>query len=220
MNHLPNEDSKRPEGGDKRSPAAKVDIAKREEQIVALRLRSVSFAEIGRTVGVSKQAAVMAFQKALRRNTDFDIQSHHRSELAKLDLEEANVWRVMDANKDKPKVQFDGTAQLRGIHIRRAKLLGLDAPAKLDVQAIYATGHGEVTAARMARQAAIERLSLADQETLAELYDRMDENTAAQPAKPAQLAEIEGIANGHEANGTGNAGRVDVVNAAESEPKE
>src|SRR5580698_10480510 len=154
MNHLPNEDSRRPEGGDKRSPAAKVDIAKREEQIVALRLRSVSFSEIGRTVGVSKQAAV----KALRRNTDFDIQSHHRSELAKLDLEEANVWRVMDANKDKPKVQFDGTSQLRGIHIRRAKLLGLDAPAKLDVRAIYATGHGEVTAARMARQAAIERL--------------------------------------------------------------
>src|SRR5580698_1392547 len=107
MNHLTNEDSKRPEGGDKRSPAAKVDIAKREEQIVTLRLRSVPFSEIGRTVGVSKQAAVKAFQKALRRNTDFDIQSYHRSELAKLDLEEANVWRVMEANKDKPKVQFD-----------------------------------------------------------------------------------------------------------------
>ena len=111
MNHLPNEDSRRPEGGDKRSPAAKVDIAKREEQIVARRLRGFTFSEIGETVGVSKQAAVKAFQKALRRNTDFDIQIHHRSELAKLDLEEANVWRVMDANKDKPKVQFDGTAQ-------------------------------------------------------------------------------------------------------------
>jgi hypothetical protein len=186
MNHLPNEDSKRPEGGDKRSPAAKINIAKREEQIVSLRLRGLTFLEIGRTAGVSKQAAVKAFQKALRRNTDFDIQSYHRSELAKLDLEEANVWRVMDANRDKPKVQFDGTAQLRGIHVRRAKLLGLDAPAKLDLKAIYGTGQGDVTPARIARQTAIERLSLADQHLLGELYDRMDENTAADAAKPAQ----------------------------------
>jgi hypothetical protein len=215
MNHLPNEDSRRPEGGDKRSPAAKVDIAKREEQIVSLRLRGLPFWEIGRTTGISKQAAVKAFQKALRRNTDFDIQSYHRSELAKLDLEEANVWRVMDANKDKPKVQFDGTAQLRGIHTRRAKLLGLDAPAKLDVRAIYATGQGDVTAARMARQAAIERLSLADQEQLAELYDRMDENSAADATKPAQLTAE--TTNG---NGSGHTGRIDAENPAESTPEE
>ena len=44
-------------GGDHRSKQAKVDIARREEQIVALRLRGISFAVIGRTVGISKQAA-------------------------------------------------------------------------------------------------------------------------------------------------------------------
>jgi hypothetical protein len=216
MNHLPNEDSRRPEGGDKRSPAAKVDIAKREEQIVALRLRGFSYPEIGGTVGVSKQAAVKAFQKALRRNTDADIQSHHRSELAKLEMEEANIWRVMDANKADPGVQFAGTAQLRGIHTRRAKLLGLDAPAKLDLQAIYGTGQGDVTAARIARQAAIERLSLADQEALAEIYDRMEQNSAADAANPRQLT-LETTANGY---GTGYAGRVDAENPAESDPKE
>jgi hypothetical protein len=43
-------------------------------------------------------------------------------------MEKANVWRAMDANKADWKAQMAGTAQLRGIHIRRAKLLGLDAP--------------------------------------------------------------------------------------------
>jgi len=53
--------------------------------IVALRLRHHSFAAIGRTVGISKQAAQRAFQKALHRNTDKTIQTHHRSELAELE---------------------------------------------------------------------------------------------------------------------------------------
>jgi hypothetical protein len=92
----------------------------------------------------------------------------------------------MDANKDDPSVQFAGTAQLRGIHIRRAKLLELDAPAKLNLRTTFSTGQGDVTAARMARQAALERLSLEDQNALAEIYDRMEQNSAADAAKPAQ----------------------------------
>ena len=51
-------------GGDHHSKQAKVDIARREEQIVALRLCHHSFAAIGRSVGISKQAAQRAFQKA------------------------------------------------------------------------------------------------------------------------------------------------------------
>jgi hypothetical protein len=46
-------------------------------------------------------------------------------------MEEANCWRVMDANKDEADVQFDGTAQLRGIHVRCAKLLGLDTATRI-----------------------------------------------------------------------------------------
>ena len=50
-------DSSKGAGGDKHSAQAKQEIARREEQIVALRLRHHSFAAIGRVVGVSKQAA-------------------------------------------------------------------------------------------------------------------------------------------------------------------
>jgi hypothetical protein len=43
--------------GGTRTKQARQEIARREEQIVALRLRHHSFAAIGRVVGVSKQAA-------------------------------------------------------------------------------------------------------------------------------------------------------------------
>jgi transposase len=130
MDHVTNEPPRRA-GGDKHTPQAKVDIARREQQIVALRLRGISFHEIGRVIGISRISAYRAFHKALRRNTDQDIQTHHRSELAELEAEQANVWRAMDANKDDWRAQMSGTAQLRGIHVRRAKLLGLDELSQL-----------------------------------------------------------------------------------------
>jgi hypothetical protein len=97
MDHFTDQPPKRNiGGGDMRSAAAKVAIATREEQIVALRLRKVSFAAIGRTVGVSKLTAIKTFYRALRRNTDNDIQTHHRNELADLEMEQARLWVTMD----------------------------------------------------------------------------------------------------------------------------
>jgi hypothetical protein len=52
-----------------------MEIARREEQIVALRLRHNSFSAIGRVVGVSKLAAQTAFLRELRRSTAVDIQT-------------------------------------------------------------------------------------------------------------------------------------------------
>jgi len=149
---------------------ARVDIAKRENQIVELRLRNTSFAEIGRTVGVSKVSAIKAFYKALRRNIDQDIQTHHRAELGKLDMEETNVWRAMDANKEDWRAQMSGTAQLRGIHVRRAKLLGLDAPTKLDVRGLYRTGIDEISAERQARRAVLEALPIEEQRRIYDVF--------------------------------------------------
>jgi hypothetical protein len=119
--------------------------AGREQHIIALRLRGVPFHEIGRVIGITRQSAFRAFHKALRRATDQDIKTHHRSELAELEMEKANDWRTMDANKDDWKVQMSGTAQLRGSHVRSAKLLGLDAPTKLDVRGLYRSGPDEMS---------------------------------------------------------------------------
>jgi hypothetical protein len=146
MDQLSNEPSKRRAGGDKRTPQAKEDIAKREQQIVALRLRHHSFTAIGRAVGVTKQSARTAFNKALRRNTDQDIQTVHRSELAELDAEASAAWELTDT-KDSPKACAAGLAALNRIHIRRAHLLGLDAPTKLEVSGIYQRGGADAARA-------------------------------------------------------------------------
>jgi hypothetical protein len=131
-------------GGDTKTAQARQEIARREEQIVALRLRHRSFSAIGRVVGVSKQAAQKAYFKALRRNTDQDIQTHHRSELAELDAEASAAWELVDT-KDSPKTRAAGLAALNRIHIRRAHLLGLDAPTKIDVSGIYRIGTDELS---------------------------------------------------------------------------
>ena len=74
-------------------------------------------------------------------------------------------------------------AAINRIHIRRARLLGLDAPQKLDIQGLYRSGGDEMSAVRMARQAAYESLSLEDQAKLLELHERMSMNAS----KPAVL---------------------------------
>jgi hypothetical protein len=101
-------------GGDHRTPIAKQQIAQREQQIVALRLRHHSFAAIGRVVGVTRANAQKAYLRALHRNTDQDIQTHHRSELAELEMEAAAAWELVDA-KDSPKSRAQGLAALNRI---------------------------------------------------------------------------------------------------------
>ena len=153
-----------------RHPRARSLASSRLCRIVALRLRGVPFHEIGRVIGISRISAYRGFKKALHRNTDQDIQTHHRTELAELEMEKANVWRAMDANKEDWRAQMAGTAQLRGIHIRRAKLLGLDAPTKLDVSGIYQRGGADLEAEQRAREAVIEALPIEEQRRIYELF--------------------------------------------------
>jgi len=85
-------------------------------------------------------------------------------------MEETNVWRAMDANKEDWRAQMSGTAQLRGIHVRRAKLLGLDAPTKLDVRGLYRTGIDEISAERQARRAVLEALPIEEQRRIYDVF--------------------------------------------------
>ena len=160
------------EGGDKRTPHAKVDIAKREQQIVALKLRGIAAPEIARVIGVSRRAVNAAFNKALRRQTEEALDAWHRTELGGLAMEAANIWRLMDLtdNKNDWKAQASLEDRLMRIHIRRAKLLGLDAPTKLDVTAIYQRGGADVEAEQRAREAVIEALPIEEQRRIYELF--------------------------------------------------
>jgi hypothetical protein len=93
------------------------------------------------------------------------IQSHHRSKLAELEL-----WTVVDDNKVSEKNLIAAIAMNR-IHIRRAHLLGLDAPTKLDVRGIYWTGADEMSEERRETERAWRSLSWEEQ---ARIYDAFD----------------------------------------------
>ena len=161
------------EGGDKRTFRAKADIAKREQQIVALKLRGIAVPEIARVIGISPRAVHAAFNKALRRQTEEALDAWHRTELGGLAMEAANIWRLMDLtdNKNDWKAQASLEDRLMRIHIRRAKLLGLDAPTKLDVSGIYRTGADEMSEERRETHRAWQAMPLEEQ---ARIYDAFD----------------------------------------------
>jgi hypothetical protein len=160
------------EGGDKRTPRAKVDIAKREQQIVALKLRGIPANEIARVIGISRRAVSAAFNKALHRQTEEALDAWHRTELGGLAMEATNIWRLMDLaeNKNEWKAQAALEDRLMRIHIRRAKLLGLDAPTKLDVSSIYQRGGADLEAEQRSREAIIEALPIEERRRIYELF--------------------------------------------------
>jgi DNA-binding CsgD family transcriptional regulator len=157
-------------GGDTRTPSAKQAIARREEQIVALKLRHHSYSAIARVVGISRQSAQKAFLRALHRNTAADIQTHHRSELAELDAQQAKLWTVVDNPKVSEKNLIAAINAMNRIHIRRAHLLGLDAPTKLDVSGIYQRGGADVEAEQFARDAVLEALPIEEQRRIYDIF--------------------------------------------------
>ena len=120
-------------------------------------------------VGISKQNAQKAFIRALHRATEADFQTHHRSELAELEAEARVAWEMVDV-KDNPKTRASGLTILNRIHIRRAKLLGLDAPTKLDVAAFYARGTDQFSEERLARQAVLAALPREEQERIYDMF--------------------------------------------------
>jgi hypothetical protein len=165
------------EGGDKRTLRAKADSAKREQQIVALKLRGIPSVEIARVIGITRRAVSAAFNKAIRRETGTALNDWHRTELGKLAMEETNYWRLMDLteNKNDWRAQASLGDRLMRVHIRRAHLLGLDAPTKLDVRGLYSTGDNELSEER--RQTEQAWLAMPPEER-ARIYDAFDASRA------------------------------------------
>ena len=169
MDHATN-DPRNLGGGDQRTALAKQKNAQREEQVVALRIRQHSFTAIARVVGLSRQNCQKAFVRALHRSTTVDIHTHHRTELAELEAEAKAAWEMVDV-KDAPRTRAAGLAILNRIHIRRAHLLGLDAPTKLDVSGIYGSGAEERSEERRETEQVWQSMS---REERARIYDTFD----------------------------------------------
>jgi hypothetical protein len=120
-----------------------------------------------------------AFHKALRRNTDQDIQTHHCSELAELDAQQAKLWTIVDNPKSTAKEVIAAIDAMNRIHIRRARLLGLDVRQKLDIRGMYRTGTEEMSAARLEHQRLLEAMTREEQEYAYEAFAAARKRLAA-----------------------------------------
>jgi hypothetical protein len=137
-------------------------------------------------VGISRQNCQKAYARALHRSTTADIRTHHRTELAELDAEAKIAWEMADT-KDAPRVRSFGLSSLMRIHIRRARLLGLDAPAKFDVRAVYGAGTDERAEERRETERVWQSMS---REERALIYDSFDAARARRNAPIETIATV------------------------------
>jgi len=116
-----------------RDPAARQAAAARAAQILELRLRRVTFEQIGSALGISKQAAYKAYTRALSRIPNKLARVVRKEELEALDRLEAEFWRIISstAAKADPDLTLRAGGRILEAQTRRAKLLGLEAPKQI-----------------------------------------------------------------------------------------
>lgn len=109
--------------------ARRVKAAERTRQAIALKKAGLSLEAIGQRLGISKAAAGKALHRGLaelRAETLVDAEELRAIEAARLDQAQAAIWpRVLQGN-DGAIDRFVRLSQ------RRAALLGLDAPTKVE----------------------------------------------------------------------------------------
>jgi hypothetical protein len=127
------------------------DAARRRAQVVQARLAGASFEEIGRQLGVSDTRAHQLWTDALERTIKEPADRHRALELQRLDQLQLSAVRVLrDGHvviqggkvvadrQGRPYTDHAPVLQaintLLRVAERRARLLGLDAPAKVDAK--------------------------------------------------------------------------------------
>jgi hypothetical protein len=126
--------------------------ARRRAQVLQARLTGASFEDIGRQLGVSDTRAHQLYVDALRRTVQEPADQLREAEAQRLDLLQLTATRilhgehvlvqggrpVLDPQSGRPYTDDGPTLAAAGLLLRisesRRKLLGLDAPARVDAQ--------------------------------------------------------------------------------------
>ena len=125
--------------------------AERDAEAARLRVRGLGSTEIGKQLGMSRQAATMAVKRALTEVVREPAEQVRALELDRLDLlyrtalgvmakshpmvQNGRVVRDQDGRPvEDPRPRLAAIDRLLRIQERRSRLLGLDAPTKTDVR--------------------------------------------------------------------------------------
>jgi hypothetical protein len=110
-----------------------VATAERREQVVQLKRTKLSFAEIGRRLGISGQRAGQLYKEALAQIPWMAVEEHRLEALELYDTAIHQLMKIAMATTTAPKIKVDAWVAIKGYEDRRAKLLGTDAPARHEV---------------------------------------------------------------------------------------
>lgn len=115
--------------GEHMASARRISAAERQAEALKLKKEGTSYREIARKLGyASHSGARKAVEKALTKIVKEPAESYLKLSLLRLDdMRKALWWKVMTG--DVPSI----LAMLK-IEEREAKLLGLDAPTKIDIE--------------------------------------------------------------------------------------
>jgi len=144
----------------------------REAQILELRLRKIPFEKIAQTVGITKSAARKGYYRALRRVPLRYAKDIVTEEAEALDRMESRLWREIEKSGIDVKHVTTVVHRMLGIQQRRARLLGLDAPQRIDMS-ILKPATDESAHAPGQEQQMIERLTAEEKRNFLALLSKM-----------------------------------------------
>ena len=122
----------------KRPPNAgddsKIRAAEQQTRVVELRRRRRTFAEIGNELGFTPQRAHQIYCQALAAVPALQVDQHRAEELTLIDDAISGLWDIAH-DTDRPRTAVEAWNSIRGWTERRARLLGLDAPQRVSIEA-------------------------------------------------------------------------------------
>jgi len=147
-------------------PGQRVTAAERRAQVVALRRRRATFADIGRALGITKQRAHQLYEQALAEIPAQHLEEHRAEELVLIDDAIAALMRIARDSSTTPRTAVEAWTSVKGWAERKARLLGLDAPARHRIDVLDTGGVGGVTRRLEETEAGLRRTARIDEELL------------------------------------------------------
>jgi hypothetical protein len=117
-------------------PGQSADAAERRAKVVAMRRRRATFDQIGRALGVTRQRAHEIYRSALAEIPAQQLEEHRAEELMLIDDAINHLMKIARGDATSPRTAVEAWNAIRGWADRKARLLGLDAPARHSLEVI------------------------------------------------------------------------------------
>jgi hypothetical protein len=189
-------------GTRKTKGARQIAAAELEQRVLELRASGATYRECAAALGVSHTACEQAYHRALSAIPEADAQEQRQLSMTRIERMRSRLWARFSDDRDKcdhcgvSKQMLMAAMPLLRLEERQSRLLGLDAPLKIDVR-LGAPKPFAVDA--RSREEAVERLTIDEQRELLHLIRKM-RGEPPYPLPPyAPQSPTTTVANGHDA---------------------